>query len=92
MGVGPAPDWFDEEEKRAWDELVSLAQPGKWLKIYSMGIEMMATLLVQCRCKYAPSEMHDSLAESFSLNLLGPEHYEQLIGKKYPKAWPDPNE
>jgi hypothetical protein len=28
-GVGPAPDRLNEEGKKAWDELVALAPPGK---------------------------------------------------------------
>ena len=91
-GVGPAPDWFDKEEKRAWDDLVSLAPPSKWTVLDSIGLKLVSMQLVLCRCEHAPDILFDSLADGLSSYLLGPKDFEQLTGKKYPKAWPDPNE
>ena len=92
LGIGPGPDWLDEEQKRAWDDLAGLAPPGEWVSLFHVGVACMAVLVVQIRSGKYTDEDIVQLAEWMADYLLGPEHFMKLLGFEYAKPWPDPTQ
>ena len=92
LGVGPGPDFLDEASKRAWDDLVSMAPPGEWLSLFHAGVACMAVLVAKCRAGTNTNEDTDVLTEWMADYLLGPVHFEKLVGVAYLKPWPNANE
>jgi hypothetical protein len=99
LGVGPAPERFTAEGRRAWNDLVELAPAGKWLRMDSIMLEIMADILVAVRKNNMieiesmgiPVESSlDVLVDLLARFLLGPEDFEKLVGFTYSKPWPSP--
>jgi hypothetical protein len=90
--VGPAPDFLSDEAKTAWADLVAMAPPGEWLWSDSLMLEIAANLVAECRSDAMFDEEHfDLLADVLAKMLLGPHHFEILLGVTYPKPWPWPD-
>jgi hypothetical protein len=91
--VGTAPDFLSDEAKTAWADLVAIAPPGKWLRMDRIMLEIAANLVAEHRRNAMFDEEHtDILADVLAKMLLGPHHFEILLGVTYPKLWPWPNE
>ena len=90
--VGPAPDFLSDASKTAWNDLVAMAPPGKWLRSDSIMLEITSNLVAECRSDAMFDEEHtDLLADVLGKMLLGPYHFEKLLGVTYPKPWPWPD-
>ncbi len=89
LGIGPAPDHLIEEAKVAWNDLIDMAPPGKWLRMDKFMLEIAANCIVEYRLRKPTDEEMDVLADVLARMLLGPEHFEKLIGVPYPRPWPD---
>ena len=89
LGVGPAPDRLIPEAQHAWTDLVGMAPPGKWLRMDRIMLEIAANLVAEIRHCNSDSEEVNVLADVLARMLLGPEHFEKLIGVPYPRPWPD---
>ena len=100
IGVGPAPERFGPESTQAWNDLVAIAPPGKWIRSDEFMLAILANALAVTRhreikpdpilFKIPEETIIDVLAHLPARFLLGPEDFEYLVGFKYPKAWPDP--
>jgi hypothetical protein len=90
--VGPAPDFLCDESKTAWADLVKMAPPGEWLISDKIMLEITANLVAEARLnKFFSEEQMDVLADVLAKMLLGPHHFEILLGVTYPKPWPWPD-
>ena len=90
--IGNAPDRMSEEAKTAWTDLVAMAPPGKWLISDSFMLEITADLVAEFRSDALFDEDRtDQLADVLGRMLLGPFHFEKLLGVTYPKPWPWPD-
>lgn len=102
LGVGPAPERFGPEATQAWNDLVAIAPPGKWIRADTIMLEILANALAVVRHRETKPDpvlfmfpeglITDVLADLLAKFLLGPEDFEYLVGFKYTKAWPDPNQ
>ena len=90
QGVGPAPARLDTDGRRAWDDLVSMAPPGRWQPPDTIMLELMADTVARMRTGELSEEWQDLLADLLARFLLGPESFDQLLGIPYIKRWPWP--